>query len=121
MCGSRPIKGQMHEHIIQLISPQTMLISKFCVSFKPTNPGSAVPRTQELVLDLGLTSGATSVSIEPEATMEACLAAKRPDTAGDACAMMGGSLCLEHTDTTPDTVPDQDPATSTRWGSFNSD
>ena len=116
-----PWKGKCMNASFIYSPPQTMLISKFCVSFKPTNLGGAMPRTQELVLDLGLTSGATNVSIEPEATMEACLAAKRPDTAGDACAMMGGSLCLEHTDTTPDTVPDQDSATSTRWGSFNSD
>ena len=80
--------------------------SVFCISFKPIDLEDAMPRSQELVLDLGLKSGAGGLSIESEATTEDCLLAECPDTAGDACAMLRKSVCLEHTAAAPDTVPD---------------
>ena len=99
-----------------------MPTSKFRVSFQPNNLGDAVPRSQELVLDLGLRSGAAGVSIESKAAVtEDCPHAKCPDTIGDARALMGRSLRLECAATAPDAIPDQDPATSLGRGSFNSD
>ena len=98
-----------------------MPTSKFCVSLKPTNLSDAVLRTQEIILDLGVRSGAAGTSIHSEAAAEDHLLAKHPDTAGGARAMMGRSLCLEHAATALDSIPDQDPATSSGRGSFNSD
>ena len=99
-----------------------MLTSKFRVSFQPNNLGDAVPRSQELVLDLGLRSRAAGASIESEAAVtEDCLHAECPDTVGDARASTGRGLCLECTAAALDAIPDQDPATSSGRGSFNSD
>ena len=98
-----------------------MPTSKFCVSLKPTDLSDAVPRTQEIVLDLGVRSRAAGTSIHSEATTEDRLLAEHQDTAGGACATMGRSLCLEHAATALDGVPDQDLATLSGRGSFNSD
>ena len=98
-----------------------MPTSKFCISLKPTDLSDAVLRTQEIVLDLGVRSGAAGTSIHSEAAAVDHLLAERPDTAGGARAMMGRSLCLERAATALDGVPDQDPATSSGRGSFNSD
>ena len=61
------------------------------------------------------------MSIHSEAAVEDRLLAERPDTVGGACATTGRSLHLERAATAPDGVPDQDPATSSGRGSFNSD
>ena len=93
-------------------------MSKFCISFMLTNLGDAMLRSQELILDLELTSGAASMS---EATTEDYLLAEHPDTVGDAHAMTERSHHLEHTATAWDAVSEQDPATLNGRGSFNSD
>ena len=104
--------------ILNLCSLETKMVWPIDPKMAVSN---AVLRTQEIVLDLGVRSGAAGVSIHSKATAEDRLLAERPDTAGGARATTGRSLCLEHAATAPDSIPDQDPATSSGRGSFNSD
>jgi len=82
-----------------------MPTSKFCVSFTPTVPNdTAGLSTHEFTLDLGLGNGARRVS-----------------GASGARVTTGEGPPAKHATVAPEAVPVQDPATSTRRGSFNSD
>ena len=98
--------GETRERVFNLLNLLLMPTSKFRVSFTPTILGDAVPSTQELVLDLGGTGGAT----------EGCPTAERPGSnAGEARASRKRP-CSEYA-----LDAAQDPATSTGRGSFHSD